>query len=215
MPVQNYYGKTFVAFLDISGFKELMKDEKNAFKALNQFYQAGYLSLREAEGVEGFFISDSGILFVRDGNLQERLIKLLSVIRKINVEMLNKNFMLTTSIAYGDFSYHDKLEFEGIEKNQIYGNAYVQAFIDNENGNPRIQPGQCRIVKNGLPQDLDLEHPRLELLTNKVNDNTHLYFYWNVETHHQIDNFENQYNNSYNLKFTGMLNALKSKHPDT
>ena len=29
MPISNFEGETFVAFLDISGFKEMMKGDKN------------------------------------------------------------------------------------------------------------------------------------------------------------------------------------------
>ena len=210
MPVQNYNGQTFVAFLDISGFKELMKDDKKALEALRRLYQAGYDALQAAEGVEGFFVSDSGILFVRTGTVHERLKKILDVIKTINARMLTRDYMLTTSIAYGNFDYHDKLEFNGIEKNPIYGYAYVQAFLDNETGNPRIQPGQCRLVKNGLPDDLNLDHPDFSLLKQKGNDNSHVYFYWNVENQNQIADFEKQYNDSYKLKYTGMLSALKT-----
>ena len=212
MPVQNYNGQTFVAFLDISGFKELMKDDKKALEALRRLYQAGYDALQAEEGVEGFFVSDSGILFVRTGTVHERLKKILDVVKAINSKMLDRDYMLTISIAYGNFDYHDKLEFDGIEKNPIYGYAYVQAFLDNETGNPRIQPGQCRLVKNGLPAELDFDHLDFNLLKQKSNDNSHFYFYWNVENHDQIDGFEQQYNDSYKLKYTGMLSALKSAH---
>ena len=68
--------------------------------------------------------------------------------------MREHDFMLTTSIAYGKFRYQERIEFEGIEKNPIYGNAYISAFLDNENGKPKIQPGQCRIIKENLPNDI-------------------------------------------------------------
>lgn len=210
MPVQNYNGQTFVAFLDISGFKELMKNDKKALEALRRLYQAGYDAMQAAEGVEGFFVSDSGVLFVRTGTVHERLKKILEVIKTINARMLTRDYILTTSIAYGNFDYHDKLEFDGIEKNPIYGYAYVQAFLDNETGNPRIQPGQCRLVKNGLPDELNLDHPDFSLLNQKGNDKSHVYFYWNVENQNQIADFEQQYNDSYKLKYTGMLSALKT-----
>lgn len=212
MPVQNYNGQTFVAFLDISGFKELMKDDKKALEALRRLYQAGYDALQSAEGVEGFFVSDSGILFVRTGTPEERLKKILTVIKTINARMLERDYMLTTSIAYGNFDYHDKLEFDGIEKNPIYGYAYVQAFLDNETGNPRLQPGQCRLVKNGLPQEINFNHDDFSLLRQKGNDNTHLYFYWNVSDGNHIEEFEHQYNDSYKLKYSGMLKALKNNN---
>jgi hypothetical protein len=209
MPVQNYNGQTFVAFLDISGFKELMKKDEDALEALNRFYQAGYDALQTAEGVEGFFVSDCGILFVRTGSIHEKLRKIMNVIKEINSRMLARGYMLTTSIAYGDFDYHDKLEFNGIEKNPIYGYAYIQAFLDNETGSPRIQPGQCRLVKKGLPPELDFSQTDLNLLKQKDRDTSHLYFYWNVDHPHQIDDFEQHYNDSYKLKYTGMLSALR------
>jgi len=206
MPVQNFSGQTFVSFLDISGFKDLMKDDRKALDALNELYQSGYNALFNAEGVEGFFVSDSGILFVRSGSIHERLTKIMSVIKRINRQMLSRDYMLTTSIAYGHFNYHDKLEFEGIEKNPIYGFAYVQAFLDNETGSPRIQPGQCRLVTRNIPAELDFSHADFSLFRQKGN---HRYFYWNVDDANQIDAFEHEYNDSYRLKYTGMLKALK------
>ncbi len=209
MPVQNYTGPTFVAFLDISGFKELMKDDRKALEALNWFYQSGYDALRQATDIEGFFISDSGILFVRTGSVDERLKKILLVIKHINKKMLQKNYMLTTSIAYGNFDYQDKLEFDGIEKNSIYGYAYVQAFLDNETGLPKIQPGQCRLVLKNLSGDINLQHQDFDLLRQRGSDITHRYYYWNINHHSKIENFEEHYNDSYKLKYTGMLQALK------
>ena len=212
MAISNFHGHTFVAFLDISGFKELMRNDNDALEALRRLYQAGYDVLQEQNGVEGFFVSDSGILFVRNGTDLERLTKILNAIKSINKKMLRHNYMLTTSIAYGVFDYQDKLEFEGIEKNPIYGNAYVKAFLDNEKGNPKIQPGQCRLVNENLPFEIDIENPAYNLLKNKAGDRKHLYFYWNVADQNGIEDFERQYTDSYQLKYSGMLKALKSSH---
>ena len=65
MAISNFSGETFVAYLDISGFKELMKDDR-AVDAMDQFYQAGYEYRNIFQNVEGFFISDCGILYVRE-----------------------------------------------------------------------------------------------------------------------------------------------------
>lgn len=211
MPVENYSGQTFVAFLDISGFKELMRNDRNALEALRHLYQSGYNALINADGVEGFFVSDSGILFVRTGTQHERLVKILAVVKEINKQMLCNDYMLTTSIAYGHFDYHDKLEFNGIEKNPIYGYAYVQAFLDNETGSPRIQPGQCRLVVKNVNLDIDFRHPDLVFLRQKPNDRVHRYYYWNVDNVRDIEQFEVEYNDSYKLKYTGMLRALKRR----
>lgn len=77
MPIQDYSGQTFVAFTDISGFKELMKNDRNGLKALKRFYQSGYNVLAETANVEGFFISDAGVLFARNGNVNEKLSSIL------------------------------------------------------------------------------------------------------------------------------------------
>ena len=206
MPIQDFNGNTFVAFTDISGFKLLMKNDSEALKAIKYFYQIGYNVLQETDGVEGFFISDCGILFARNGNNEDKLKKLLKAIELINQQMLNRDYMLTTSIAYGNFNYTGKLEFDGIEKNPIYGNAYVKAFLDNENGTPKVKPGQCRIIKENLP-DINLQ--QFDRLIDRGERLKHLYYYWNLNNSNEIEDFETEYRNTYNLKYSGMLKALK------
>ena len=79
MPLIPFDGQTFVAFLDISGFKHLMKDDKEAWKVLDTFYNAGYNAIINSQNkVQGLFISDCGILFSNENNSQmEKFIQLL------------------------------------------------------------------------------------------------------------------------------------------
>ena len=111
--------------------------------------------------------------------------------------------MLTTSIAFGRFSYHQRLEFPGIEKNPIYGHAYVTAYLDNETGKPKLQPGECRIVKKGLPDGCLASNPRIAELRGNA------YFYWMVNSQDEIEDFQRRYSDAYQLKYRGMLDALK------
>ena len=223
MPINNYEGDTFVAFLDIAGFRELMQ-RKEAWKALDTFYEAGYHILRNQNQlngyrVEGLFVSDSGILFVRNTRISrnsvDELKLILGVIKQVNQRMLENSFMLTTSIAYGKFKYQERIEFPGIEKNPIYGNAYVSAFLDNENGSPKIQPGQCRIITKNLPLsvtkeiELNTSNEMLKMIKQRDGYRTHFYYYWMVKTPIAIEKFEQAYKDAYNLKFAGMLKALK------
>jgi hypothetical protein len=210
MAISDFHGETFVAFLDISGFKDLMKNDSDALEALRRLYQTGYDVLKNRNGVEGFFVSDSGVLFVRNGNNVEKLKKILNTIKMINKKMLRFDYMLTTSIAYGAFDYEGKLEFKGIEKNPIYGNAYVKAYLDNEKSQPKIQPGQCRLMIENLPEEINLDDEGFSFLKQRKNDRKHLYYYWSVTNQNGISNFENDYSNSYKLKFSGMLQALKN-----
>jgi hypothetical protein len=222
VPIDDYDGNTFVAFLDISGFKTLMRDERRALRALDRFYQAGFAVLGNqnagndhASRVDGFFVSDSGILFVRGGNeeLTQQLQRILMSVQEINRQVLQNEVMLTTSVAYGHFSYHGRLEFPGIEKNPIYGEAYVQAFLDNENGSPKIQPGQCRVIKRNLPDGLTnvMSRERTPFLSRLQNERSHYYFYWMVEQEEEIEQFRQQYSNAYDLKYAGILKALKRR----
>lgn len=207
MPIQDYSGKTFVAFTDISGFKEMMKHEIRAARALDCLYTIGYEVLSDENAVNGLFVSDCGVLFVRDhtGGRLQSLERLLRTIRELNRRLLAVDVMLTTSIAFGQFSYHQRLEFDGIEKNPIYGYAYVSAFLDNQIGKPKIQPGQCRIVAKGI-DNLDLA--RIERVIRR---RKHWHFYWMVDNVDHIADFEKEYNDAYQLKYRGMLEALKRR----
>ncbi len=223
MPIRDYDGDTLVAFLDISGFKELMRNGKKAWKALDRLYQYGYeilISQDDICRIDGLFISDSGVLFVRGNNgirpnILESLSSLLMKIKIINERMRENKFMLTTSIAYGKFRYRERIEFEGIEKNPIYGNAYVSAYLDNENGRPKIQPGQCRIVEKNLPIEIaraveqSQDNEIFRMIKKREGDNKHYYYYWMVNNPHEIERFEQKYKDTYNLKYAGMLEALK------
>ena len=221
MPISNFNGETFVAFVDISGFQQLMKDEGKAWKALDKFYSCGYEVIRKNRQqnniqVDGIFVSDSGILFARNCNNKiECLRAILRVVKELNERMLDDDFILTTSIAYGHFKYQERIEFEGIEKNPIYGNAYISAFLDNETGKPKIQPGQCRIVKQNLPDEIIhfIENSNndeiLCMVEKRDNDKKHYYFYWMVEAPGEIEQFEGEYTDAYTLKYAGMLKALK------
>jgi len=214
MALDPFDGTTFVAFTDISGFREMMDDEQRAIRALDRFYQAGYDTLRDQNDdprVDELLVSDSGILFVR-GHADPRvqLGALLRIVEAINRKVLLGDVMLTTSISYGSFSYHNRLEFPGIEKNPVYGNAYVSAFLDNEKGTPRIQPGQCRILRE--PHSNELEAALQGIDGNRVRERgrKHSYFYWMVALGNDIAHFETQYHDAHSLKYRGMLQAIRT-----
>ena len=208
VPIQNFAGDCFVAFTDISGFKAMMKDGKRAARAIDALYGAGLNVLSSNTDVNGFFISDCGVLFSRGNDQKTQLESLLKVVRAVNQEVLEHDIMLTTSIAWGDFSYHNRIEFPGINKQPIYGNAYVSAFLDNEAGSPRLQPGQCRIIKEGVPTDV---FSSVALDSPMESVKSYYYFYWMVEDTQGIQEFKRRYQDSYNLKYAGMLNAIRGR----
>lgn len=216
MPLNNISGKAFVAFVDISGFKKLMNTKKEAMKALDCFYSNGYECLRHSDSVQGIFVSDCGILIAQcmteeENNILEKLNELLSVIRELNINMLKENYMLTTSIAFGEFTYNARFEFKGIEKNMFIGNAYLNAYLDNENKSNRLKPGQCRIVYSDKTY-INFKNSYMKLADKyvlKPKGKEHIYFYWNLEKVEQIINFERKYKDAEDSVFKLELEALK------
>ncbi len=159
MPLDNYFGNTFVAFTDIAGFKSMMADGNRGAAALDVLYRSGYHVIQDqlpnGPRVEGLFVSDCGILFVRESpSPVHRFRALLDAIESLNRKCFEEAVSLTTSIAWGEFTYHERIEIPGIEKNPVYGNAYVAAFMDNEASTPKLYPNECRILKRELPVDV-------------------------------------------------------------
>ena len=186
MPVQPFQANTFVAFIDIAGFKLMMGDGQRVPLALDAFYNAGFLVLRDHQNesvpVDGFFISDCGVLFVR-GEEQAasiRLESLCQVLRQIHQRTFERAVQLITSIAWGGFSYDERIEFPGIEKNPIYGNAYVAAFADNQGVSSKLYPSECRLRRDGLPEDvLDFCTRRHGPVAERMRETSrHFYYEW-------------------------------------
>ncbi len=171
-------------FTDIDGFKTMMSDGSRAPLALDAFYKAGFSVLKESQKsnapVDGFFISDCGVLFVRgeDQSVSTRLESLCRVVQQIHRRTFDKAVQLTTSIAWGSFVYKERIEFSGIEKNPIYGNAYVAAFADNEGGSPKLYPSECRLKRDNLPQDvLDFCTRKFGPIAEHLRETPHHFYY--------------------------------------
>jgi hypothetical protein len=136
---------------------------------------------------------------------------LLKKIQWINQEMLERNFMLTTSISFGRFKYQDRIVIPGMVKNAIYGGAYVATVLDSENGDSKIQPGECRFVEDSESSYFDIfnnaeNREALPLIQKKAGDKSHYYYYWHRQSADQIKKFEEDYKDS---KYRGMLTVLK------
>ena len=127
--MRQFNSRTFVCFIDISGFKrELEQDINRAAKMLDTFYSAGFRTLKNQPTLNGVFVSDCGIIYPDKGTPTQRLEETLKAVKAINNRMLNDNFLTTASIAYGHLEYKKKFVFERINKNPIYGNGYLKCF---------------------------------------------------------------------------------------
>jgi len=210
MPLKDFAGKTFVAFIDISGFKKkLQKDKEEAIKTLSLFFNEGYKVLNHNKDVSGLFISDCGILYAnkKDDNNQTKLKKLLNVIKEININLIKKDIILTTNIAYGDFIYKNKIELGNLEKNLMTGNAYVEAYLDSSK---MKKVTHCRIVDNPIFTDFDITKLHGYIIEK---EDTYYYYYWQCKDQTDLTDFKEKFNsiNNEDSKFKRLQDFTKKR----
>src|SRR3972149_4550434 len=136
MPISNFSGNTYVAFSDLNGFKEMMPNHQNAAKALDKLYNTVYKLKNKPEyfRIQTLAISDCAISFINNSNTNNTsdLQSILQFLKGLHTEMLSADYLITSSVAYGQFSYQERIEIRGLEKNMLYGNAYLNAYLNNE-----------------------------------------------------------------------------------
>ena len=217
----------FVAFIDISGFKELMKHENDdALNVLRRFYQIGYRNLDPRIGkyddeIRGIFVSDSGIIWtkniVTENDAKGKFNLFLKAVQDINknvlddFEMKKHQIRLKTSIAFGDFSFVETSNHELIEKNLIYGEAYLRAYKDNS---ARLDSGLCRIVidkrfPTELKKTIDNNESYINLISFIKKFGVKYYFFWNCKDVNDIDIFWKKFLNAKKLVYQKQYEALE------
>ena len=206
MSISTFDGNTFVAFLDISGFKQMMGDRYRVSVVLEKFYgslfnEVGHFNKPNKKiKINVIAISDSAIIFLSKGkrsNISKKtgLSMMLSFISELNKKFVNPNFaypfLTVCSIAYGDFFYWNRRERNRMTKNCLRGEAYLKAYLDTEDERNKLKPGQCRIVKDGLIVNL------LKLNYILRDENEHIYFRWAIPNDRFIEQFDRKYNAAY------------------
>lgn len=219
----------FVAWLDISGFKKLMKfNPDEALAVIKEFFKIGFWQLhpdnqpqgRDTElGLDGLFVSDCAIVWTKivsdDQSRIDQFRNILKIVKKINEEVLRSEvmrrnrIMLSTSIAFGEFFSIKTEEHDHIRKNMIFGPAYIDAYTDNLDN---LDPGLCRIVKKNLPElissRLNSSPANDDLLAFVRQDEGRIYFYWNCRTSIEIETFKAKYRQARETKYQEMFEAL-------
>lgn len=219
----------FVAWLDISGFKKLMKaNPDEALKVIKEFFKIGFWQLprddqpqREVAvpGLDGLFVSDCAIIWTNlvsdEQSCIDQFRNILEIVKKINEKVLlsevmrRNRIMLSTSIAFGKFCSIKTKDHDHIQKNMIFGPAYIDAYTDNLDN---LDPGLCRIVKKNLPElisnglNSSLTHDNLLAYVHQDEDG--IFFYWNCRTFDEIETFRANYRQARDAKYQEMYEAL-------
>jgi hypothetical protein len=204
--IRNYGGETFVAFLDICGFKKMMK-KGIARHVLSQFYSVvydigrGQKCTRDLCEVDSLAMSDCAVLFARNPRENSRndkiksLRSILRLVQKINYLLAAYEILTTCSIAFGSFWYENRIEVDYMRENYLVGAAYVDAYLDNEGGDPPLQPSQCRLLK-AKPMPIR-KFPQDHLFSLLKSEEKHYYFYWMLHDIADLKSFESEYKKTH------------------
>lgn len=138
------YEKSYVAFLDILGFKNLVFSKKNGVpKKIKQYFGVvnsviGYLgTIPSKRKIGSIIISDSVILSVPHGQNREdninRLRHLCVAVGLIQQHLALKDIWLRGAISSGDTYFNS-------EKGQVVGPAYINSYLLEESTaiSPRV-----------------------------------------------------------------------------
>lgn len=220
MSVPTYEGKTYVGYLDISGFKQMMANRKKMESVLDRFYRTMYGAIYHVNSMDSTLIkmnviavSDCAVLFLNKGHKQDvdevlGLTKMLRCIQHVNLEFIKHDcpFMTTCSISYGDFSYKDRKEWKHVRKNCMNGAAYVEAFLDSRLEKPRIKPSECRLLKKGLSVNLPENNDSMVLDSRK----DYYYFYWILRDANEKTEFKKKFRKKWNAMYDSVIELLQN-----
>lgn len=124
----------YVAFLDILGFKNKLRELKqnNARTFIGEFSGTIFNIFNEqnfSNRINGYIVSDSLILYSND-NERESLYELIKLIRKIcKSEFTQNGILMRGAIAKGEFDKVPAIELPKLQKQLIVGQAYVDAYL--------------------------------------------------------------------------------------
>lgn len=208
--LRSFDGDTWVAFLDISGFKQMMKNLHLAEITLDKFYNTVY---REVFRINHEFpfetytggnaqisvvvVSDCAIIFVDNQGLSEDKARdlhiILDIIKSINLELINPaqepQIMTTCAIDFGQFKYSNRSSDLHTSKSFFYGQTYVKAYLGSEELSKT--PGFCKVLNSdfSIPETLKTSSPFSLLKKN----GKHYDFYWMLANAEHLTTFKKTY----------------------
>lgn len=136
----------FVAFIDILGFKDMVR-RNNAEEKLTNFNRSIYnlwadmrfvpefINGEEFYEINGFTYSDSLTIYTKNDSI-ESLKKILEFVGGIyKISLFEHEIMLRGGLAKGKFYFRKPFGFENLGKNLFYGQAFIDAYnIESERG---------------------------------------------------------------------------------
>ena len=150
MPTPNLHfdGNTYVAFSDLSGFKIMLEDVRRAAEALDSLYTITYELFGNDRVVKGVAFSDCVVSWIDRGNGQGNAVhlnRLLCHLKALHRRMLRKGYLITSTVAWGEVRYQDRIRLPNFDKQMFYGQQYVRAYL----ANSKVEPGAIVLLADG------------------------------------------------------------------
>lgn len=148
----------YVAFIDILGFKEKLKqiNQQEAEEFILNFSTMLYSEWESGnhhncDNINGYIVSDSIIVY-SNNDAKESLLKMMDYLTKIFSKAFTGNgILLRGAVAKGEFSMLKPTSFKNLQKGLLVGKAYIEAYtIENSSKGSLIQLSQT--VRNDIQE---------------------------------------------------------------
>lgn len=190
----------FVAYIDILGFKEMVKNQK-ARRKLASFQQSIYNIWSESgfqndRGLNGLAYSDSLTIYSQN-DTPDSLNKILNFVGKLYIKSLFEHkIMLRGGLAKGNFDVARVQGFSNLSKSQFFGQAFIDAYLLESNNGIK----GCRFVfEEKIKQIIEDEGYSLNLIQyGNLDSNTIFDYFW-VDKSQLLENDNKKLNSFYSL----------------
>lgn len=190
----------FVAYIDILGFKEMVKNQ-HAQRKLASFQQSIYDIWRESgfqedRGLNGLAYSDSLTIYSQN-DTPESLKKILDFISKLYATSLfDHKIMLRGGLAKGEFNVARVQGFSNLSKSQFFGQAFIDAYLLESNHGIK----GCRFVfEEKIKQIIEDEGYFINLIKYENLDSKKVFDYFWIDKSQLLENDNKRLNSFYTL----------------
>ena len=198
---RNFSGKTYVAFSDLCGFKQMMNENrKKAVKALDRLFESVYEIQNDGvrllkTGVDAIAVSDCIVSWARD----KRLNTIVTFLSTLHSRMVEERYLLRTTIAYDAFCYQNRLQLSNLQKTYIEGGAYISAYMAND----RTEPGMIMLL-NHVPAPNCWRWKRFNRTKNWE-------YFWSTHHFEDIPKIKRERRKAKNLKFDRLTGIYQGR----
>lgn len=144
----NFEGKTYVAFTDISGFKNIILGDINkAYKILRDFYTS-VLYEDDNQKIARVPMSDCVVTWLEYPENKDHIQDLLNFLTRIHTQSLKKNFLVSSTIVWGDHKCEYGTECFWREIHVRYRLPISKSYIEAYQANDKIEKGSIVLLQN-------------------------------------------------------------------